>query len=365
MVWMGGLADLQIDSRTLFLRACRGEPVERVPVWMMRQAGRYLPEYRAIREKHSFLEVCQTPELAAEVSLQPLRVVGVDAVIVFSDILIPAQAMGIQLELGDGGPRLGNPIRSTADVGRLRDFDPEQETRSLCDTLRALHKAVGTGTPLIGFAGAPWTLACYMVEGHGKNGFPSAKQFLYHQPQGFRSLLNHIARNTANYLNAQIAAGAAAVQLFDTWAGELTQSDYDEFALRATQQVIRAVKAANPSVPVILYSKGTSHLLESIARSGADVLSLDWRIGLGQVRKTLGAGIALQGNVDPCMLLGPPAQITNAVQATIRQTGGQGHILNLGHGILPSTPVESARLFVETAKNFPLDSVALHKGGTA
>jgi uroporphyrinogen decarboxylase len=354
-----------MDSHTLFLRACRGEPVERVPVWLMRQAGRYLPEYRAIREKHSFLEVCQTPDLAAEVSLQPLRILGVDAVIVFSDILIPAQALGIQLELGDGGPRLGNPVRSAADVARLRDFDPERETRSLCDTLRLLHKAVGVETPVIGFAGAPWTLACYMVQGHGADGFPLAKQFLYHQPAAFRTLLDRIARNTASYLRAQIAAGAAAVQLFDTWAGELTRADYDQFALPATQQVIREVKSAYPSAPVILYSKGTSHLLESVARSGADVLSLDWRVGLDEARKRIGHDITLQGNVDPCVLLGPPAQITAAVQSVVHATGGQGHILNLGHGILPSTPVENARLFVDAAKNLRLDSVAAHRGGVA
>lgn len=318
---------------------------------MMRQAGRYLPEYRAIRERHSFLQVCKTPDLAVEVSLQPYRAFAMDAVIVFSDILVPAEAMGMPLELGDGGPVLANPIRDAATISKLRAFDPERETRFLCDALRQLRRALDPEVPVLGFAGAPWTLACYMVEGRSKDGFPSAKQFLFREPDTFARLLDTIAANTTRYLSAQISAGASAVQLFDTWAGELTLTDFRAAALPATQRIIRDVKAAHPSVPVILYSKGTSHLLDALAETGADVLSLDWRIDLAEARRRLGPRFALQGNVDPCVLLGPPAGIIHAVSQAIEKTGGQGHILNLGHGILPNTPVENARLFIESARS--------------
>jgi uroporphyrinogen decarboxylase len=343
---------------SLFLRACRCQPVERVPVWMMRQAGRYLPEYRAIRERHPFLEVCKTPDLAVEVSLQPYRAFGMDAVIVFSDILVPAEAMGMPLELGDGGPILANPIRDAAAISKLRAFDPEHETRFLCDALRQLRRALQPAVPVLGFAGAPWTLACYMVEGRGKDGFPAAKQFLYRDPSVFKNLLEAIASNTARYLVAQIAAGASAVQLFDTWAGELTLQDFRTAALPATQHIIREVKAAHPRVPVILYSKGTSHLLDALAETGADVLSLDWRIDLADARRRLGPRLALQGNVDPCVLLGPAAGIRQAVSDAITKTAGHGHILNLGHGILPSTPVENARLFIAAGQSISLTASA-------
>ena len=328
---------------------------------MMRQAGRYLPEYRAIREKHSFLEVCRTPELAVEVSLQPYHLLHVDAVIVFSDILIPAMAMGLGLQIEDGGPHIGDPIRNANGVAKLRDFDPEQETRFLCDTLRTLSRSV-TDVPVLGFAGAPWTLACYMVEGKSKDGFPAVKQFLYREPSAFRSLLSRIADNTARYLNAQISAGASAVQLFDTWAGELSLDEYRAIALPATQQVIRQVKSAHPDTPVILYSKATSHLLDALGETGADVLSLDWRVPLGEARRRFGHRMALQGNVDPCVLLGPPAGIEKSVRDAVAATDGRGHILNLGHGILPDTPVEHARHFIETAQKLQLAPVTARTG---
>jgi len=227
-----------INRKELFLRACRGEALPRVPVWMMRQAGRYLPEYREIRAKHAFLEVCKTPQLAVEVSLQPFRRLGVDAIIVFSDILIPAEAMGLQLELGDAGPNLPNPVRSKLDVDRLKVFDPEEETAFLPEAIRRIVKSVGPEVPVLGFAGAPWTLGCYMVEGKAKEGFATVKSFLYHEPKIFRTLLHRIAQATIPYLKAQIAAGAAAVQLFDTWCGELNLPDYEEFALPAVQEII-------------------------------------------------------------------------------------------------------------------------------
>lgn len=341
------LVSTSINRKDLFLRACRGETLPRVPVWMMRQAGRYLSEYREIRAKHGFLEVCKTPELAVEVSLQPFRRLGVDALIVFSDILIPAEAMGLALELGDAGPNLPNPVRSKADVERLKVFDPETETGFLPEAIRRIVKSVGPEVPVLGFAGAPWTLACYMVEGKTREGFAAVKEFLYREPETFRELLHRIAQATIPYLKAQIAAGAAAVQLFDTWCGELNLQDYLESALPAVQEVISEISGM---VPVIYYTKASQHLLAAAARSGANVLSVDWRVNLVEVRETLGPRIALQGNVDPAVLLGPGEKIRETTLDTMNALAGRGHILNLGHGILPNTPVEKAQLFVETGQ---------------
>jgi uroporphyrinogen decarboxylase len=336
-----------LNRKELFLRACRGEATPRVPVWMMRQAGRYLPEYREIRAKRAFLEVCKTPDLAVEVSLQPFRRLGVDAVIVFSDILIPAEAMGLKLELGDAGPNLPEPVRTEADVKKLRDFDPETETGFLMEAIRRIVREVGPSVPVLGFAAAPWTLACYMVEGRTKEGFATVKSFLYHEPKAFEALLFKIARATVAYLKAQIAAGAAAVQIFDTWCGELNLADYEAFALPAVNMMISEIDG---EVPVIYYTKASHHLLPAIARSGADVLSVDWRIGLAELRRTLGPKIALQGNVDPAILFGPPEKISKVTGETVAELGGMGHILNLGHGILQHTPVENAKLFIETGQ---------------
>src|SRR5260370_3200147 len=252
-----------LNRKELFLRACRGEVLPRVPVWMMRQAGRYLPEYREIRAKYAFLEVCKTPQLAAEISLQPFRRLGVDAVIVFSDILIPAEAMGLRLELGDAGPNLPNPVRCKGDVNRLKIFDPEAETGFLPEAIRRIVKSAGPDVPVLGFAGAPWTLACYMVEGKAKEGFATVKSFLYHEPKTFRELLNLIAQATIPYLKAQIAAGAAAVQLFDTWCGELNMEDYQDYALPSVQEIIAGLSGA---VPMIFYTKGSQTLLSALAR---------------------------------------------------------------------------------------------------
>jgi uroporphyrinogen decarboxylase len=341
----------QLTRKELFLRACRGESVPRVPVWMMRQAGRYLPEYREIRAKHAFLKVCKTPELAVEVSLQPFRRLGVDAIIVFSDILIPAEAMGLKLELDDTGPNLPQPVRTKADVERLRLFDPETETGFLPEAIRRIVREVGRDVPVLGFAAAPWTLACYMVEGRAKEGFAAAKSFLYREPKIFRDLLHRIAQATIPYLEAQIAAGAAAVQLFDTWSGELNLRDYEDFALPATQEIISGLGG---NVPVIYYTKASSHLLSAAARSGANVLSVDWRVNLRELRDELAPRIALQGNVDPAVLFGPQEKIRSVTQETIFALRGEGHILNLGHGILQNTPVENAKLFIETAQEAAL-----------
>ena len=353
---MTSLAASTVNRKELFLRACRGEAIPRVPVWMMRQAGRYLPEYREIRAKHAFLEVCKTPDLAVEVSLQPFRRLGVDAVIVFSDILIPAEAMGLALELGDAGPNLPNPVRNKAAVEALRPFDPEDDTGFLPEAIRRIAREVGPEVPVLGFAAAPWTLACYMVEGRTKEGFAAIKSFMHGDPQTFRSLLSRIARATIPYLKAQIAAGAAAVQLFDTWCGELNLRDYEEFALPAVQEVIAELSGL---APVIYYTKASSHLLSAVARAGADVLSVDWRVDLRELRRKIGPGTALQGNVDPATLFATREQIQRETLEAVAALGGAGHILNLGHGILQHTPVENAQLFIETGQRA---SLAQNKG---
>jgi uroporphyrinogen decarboxylase len=338
-----------LTRRELFLRACRGEAVPRLPVWMMRQAGRYLPEYREIRASRPFLEVCKTPELAVEVSLQPFRRLGVDAVIVFSDILIPAEAMGLKLELGDAGPNLPEPVRTESDVERLRIFDPGTETEFLNEAIRRIVREVGPNVPVLGFAGAPFTLACYMIEGKAKEGFATVKSFMYHQPAVFQKLLAKIAQATIGYLKAQIAAGAAAVQLFDTWCGEMSREDYERYALPEVKQITAALAG---TVPVIYYTKASGHLIPAIARCGGDVLSVDWRVNLVELRKYIGPRMALQGNLDPAILFGPEEKIRSATLEIAASLGGRGHILNLGHGILQHTPVENAQLFVETGQRF-------------
>lgn len=329
------------------MRACRAEPLPRVPVWIMRQAGRYLPEYREVRAKHSFLEVCKTPELAIEVSLQPFRQLGVDAVIVFSDILIVAEALGLPLELSDAGPNLPQPVRTASDVQRLHPFDPETETRFVLDAIRGLVRELGPDVPVLGFAAAPWTLACYLVEGRMRDGFVTVKSFCAQHPGMFRELLDRIAAATIPYLRAQIDAGAAAVQLFDTWCGELDRATYEAFALPATQRIISELK---PHAPVIYYTKASHHLMPAITQSGASVLSVDWRIDLRELRGRIGPRVALQGNVDPAVLFGTTEQVRRITLETVTQLGGAGHILNLGHGILPATPVENAKLFVESGQ---------------
>jgi uroporphyrinogen decarboxylase len=340
-----------LTRKELFLRAARCEPVPRLPVWMMRQAGRYLPEYREIRAKHSFLEVCKTPGLAVEVSLQPFRRLGVDAIIIFSDILIPAEAMGLPLELGDAGPNLPEPVRTEADVRKLHLFDPEIDTGFLMEALRRTVKEAGPDVPVLGFAASPWTLACYMVEGRTKEGFATAKEFLYREPKVFRELLQKIARATILYLKAQIAAGVCAVQLFDTWCGELDLHDYTEFVLPAVKEIVAGLGAA---VPVIYYTKASHHLLPAVVQVGANVLSVDWRTPLSKVRELAGPRVAVQGNLDPAVLFAPAEKIRQATLQLAAELGGHGHILNLGHGILPHTPVENAQLFIHTGQQATL-----------
>lgn len=336
------------------IRAAFRQPVDRPPVWMMRQAGRYLPEYRAVRKQTDFLTLCKTPDLAAEVSLQPLDILGVDAVIMFSDILIPVEAMGMHLELTEGkGPVFETPIRTAEQIENLIIPDPTEKTPYALDTIRLLRKQINNAVPLIGFAGAPFTLASYMVEGGTSKNFAELKRMMYAAPEVLHKLLDKLADVITIYLNAKIEAGAQAIQLFDTWAGELTPQAYAEFALPYEQKVFAGLK--RNGVPTLMYINGCGNILEQMATTGADVLSIDWRIDIADARRRLDAAgfahLALQGNLDPCILLGSRATISSAVQEILAKAGGVGHIMNLGHGILPMVPVENARTFIETVKS--------------
>jgi uroporphyrinogen decarboxylase len=338
-----------INMNDRLLRACRREPVDRTPVWMMRQAGRYLKEYREIRKNVSFLDLCKNTDLAAEVSLQPYRILGVDAVIFFSDILIPVEAMGVSVALTDKGPEIANPIRTERDAAALRIPDPAAEMPFVASILKRLRVELRDQVPLIGFSGAPWTLASYMVEGGGSKSFAEIKSLAFREPLVLHALLDKLASTVSSYLAYQIEAGAQVVQLFDTWAGELSRSDYDEFALPYTRKIFESI---GTRVPRILYLNGCATLLESMATSGADVISLDWRISMAEARRRVGQRVALQGNLDPCLLLGAPERIGARTGEILVEAGPLGHILNLGHGILPPTPVENARAFIEFAKSY-------------
>jgi uroporphyrinogen decarboxylase len=317
---------------------------------MMRQAGRYLPEYRAIRAKVDFMSLCKTPELAAEISLQPYRILGVDAVIVFSDILIPVEAMGQQVQISEErGPQILDPIRSRQQVDRLIVPDPLEKTHFVMETIRLLRRQLDGEVPVIGFAGAPWTLAAYMIEGGGSRNCAEIKRMMYVEPALLEALLDKIADAVILYLKAQIEAGAQVVQLFDTWAGELSPEDYERFALPYQQKIFDSIDRS--AAPAILFVNGCGAVLEKMARSGADVLSIDWRVELSQARARLGPDIALQGNLDPCALLSTPEIIKSKVRRLVEAGGGRRHILNLGHGVLPATPVENARAFVDAAKS--------------
>jgi len=325
---------------------------------MMRQAGRYLPEYRAIRKDTDFLTLCKTPELAVEVSLQPYRILGVDAVIMFSDILIPVEAMGQEVKLTEQkGPELPDPIRSRQQVDRLTVPDPIDKTGFVMEIIRTLRRELEGAVPLIGFAGAPWTLAAYMIEGGGSKNYAQVKRLMYNDPETFHVLLDKIADTIILYLNAQIEAGAQVVQLFDSWAGELSPRDYSEFALPYEQKIFASI---NRSAPSIIYINGSGTFLEQMATCGADVLSIDWRVNLDAARARVGEKFTLQGNLDPCVLLSTPDIVSEKARELIRLGGGSRHILNLGHGILPMTPVENARAFIEAAKR-PANQEALSR----
>ena len=337
----------------LLLRACRREPVERPPVWMMRQAGRYLPEYRAVRERADFLTMVGTPELAVEVTLQPVDLIGVDAAIIFSDILVVPQAMGMALSVDEGiGPRFHQPVRTAADFCRLREASPADDLGYVLDALRLARRELAGRVPLIGFAGAPWTLMSYMVEGQGSKSFTHAKRLLVQDPRSAHALLERLARTVGRFLVAQVEAGAQAVQLFDSWAGALGPRDFREFALPYLTEAVRIARGAG--APVIAFAPGAGWALEEIATAtGADVIGVDWQTDAADARRRLGGRpVALQGNLDPAWLHAPPATIRERTHEMLAAFGGRGHIANLGHGITPDVPVEHARAFVDAVKEW-------------
>ena len=335
-------------SEPRFLRACRREPVDCTPVWFMRQAGRYMAEYRAIRAKYSLLEICAHPDLAAEITLQPVRALDVDAAILFADILLPLVPMGIDLEFAaDEGPVIHNPIRTSTDVAALRSVEPRESLAHVLQAIGLVRRELGGHTPLIGFAGAPFTLASYLIEGGSSRTFVKTKQMMYGAPRTWHALMGKLARVVADYLVAQIEAGAQAVQLFDSWVGCLSPDDYCEYVLPHSQFVLRAVRATG--VPAIHFGTGTATLILWMKTAGGDVIGLDWRMPLDLAWKALGPETAVQGNLDPVALLVEPPypELERRVQAILKQASGRpGHIFSLGHGILPETPVENVKAVV-------------------
>jgi len=323
-----------------FLRACRRQSVDATPVWFMRQAGRYMPEYRAIRARHSLLEICRTPDLAAAVTLQPVERIEVDAAILFSDLLLPLEPMGIPFDFVKGeGPQIERPIRSAEDVGRLKRFEPREALSHVLATIRLVRVRLDGRVPLIGFAGAPFTLASYAIEGGPSAQFARTKALMYADPAVWHRLCELLADLVGEYLAAQVEAGVQAVQLFDSWAGALSPRDYREFARPYTQRIMRRVQPLG--APVIHFGTGTAMLLEEMCEAGGDVIGVDWRIPLDQAWERIGTDRAVQGNLDPTLLLGPLDRVLRGAEDVLRRAGGRpGHIFNLGHGILPETPVE-------------------------
>jgi len=335
-----------------FLKALLREPVDVTPVWMMRQAGRYLPEYKATRAKAgSFMELCMNPELACEVTIQPLERFPLDAAILFSDILTVPDAMGLQLRFAEGeGPIFDKPVRTEADVNNLFVPDPEGELKYVMDAVRTIRRELNGRVPLIGFSGSPWTLATYMVEGSSSKEYSKVKGMLFDRPDLMHKLLDTTAKAVIQYLNAQIAAGAQAVQIFDTWGGILTPRDYQEFSLNYMQQIIDGLtrEADGRKVPVILFTKGGAQWLEAMADTGADALGIDWTCDIGKARERVGDRVALQGNMDPTVLYANPERIREEVGTILESYGnGAGHIFNLGHGIHQHVNPEHAGAFVE------------------
>jgi len=314
----------------------------------MRQAGRYLPEYREVRKRLKFLELCEDVPSAIEVTLQPFRRFAMDGIVIFSDILIPLPPMGIGIRLDEGGPEIPEPVRTAADVERLHGFDPEEKTAFVLEIHRGLKREIHDQAATIGFCGAPWTLATYAIEGRGSKSFPAVKALMHREPKVLEALLAKLADAVGDYLAAQIRAGADVVQVFDTWAGELSRADYDRFARPATERLLAKLPRRG-EVPVVLFASGSSHLIDSFATMPVDVVSVDWKLPLDEARRRA-PGKALQGNVDPGVLLGTPDGVTRAVLAARRAAGPLGHIVNLGHGILPPTPPENVAAFVAAAR---------------
>jgi uroporphyrinogen decarboxylase len=333
----------------LLIKTLRGEPTERTPVWMMRQAGRYLPDYRALRDKYDFFTRVQTPALAAEITLQPVDQIGVDAAILFSDILVVLQAMGLEVQLIENkGPLLPEPVRTEADLSRIFIPDVEESLGYVFDAIRLTKQELNNRVPLIGFAGSPWTLLCYMVEGRGSKTFDITKSFCYTQPVLAHRLLQMLTDTTIAYLKQQVKAGADIIQLFDSWGGLLSPDDFEIFSLRYLRQIIQSLKN---EVPAILFAKGAWGSITEIVGTGAAGIGLDWTIRPETARKMAGNGITLQGNLDPARLLSPIPELKKEVTKMLNGFGPGRYIANLGHGMLPHIPVDHARAFVEAVKN--------------
>lgn len=334
----------------LLLKALRGETVSRPPVWMMRQAGRYLPDYRKLREKYSFFERCRNPEIATEITLQPVEQVGVDAAIIFSDILVIPAAMGLEVQLIENvGPLLPSPIRYEKDLSRISIPDVNDKLHYVFDAIQMTKKSLNGKVPLIGFAGAPWTILCYMVQGKGSKTFDEARAFCFQQPETAHRLLQMITNTTIAYLKGQVAAGADCIQLFDSWGGVLTPDDFEIFSLQYSRQIIQALK---DDCLTILFAKGAWFALKELAETGANALGIDWNIRPETARALAGHNVTLQGNFDPAKLLAPIPEIRKEVKKMLQQFGKEKYIANLGHGILPNVPVDHAKAFVEAVKEY-------------
>ena len=337
---------------SVFLQACRREPVKHTPVWFMRQAGRSLPEYRAVREKHAFMEVCREPELCAEVTLQPVRRLGVDAAILFADIMTPLIGIGVELELVENvGPVIQHPIRGQRDLAQLRTLEPEQDVPFVMAAVRLVKQELGGTTPLIGFAGAPFTLASYLIEGKSSRNFTKTKALMYSEPKLWHDLMGRLSDITIAYLQAKASAGADALQLFDSWVGCLSPADYATYVQPYSQRIIGSL-----GKPVIHFGTNTATLLPLMRADGASVIGADWRIGLDNAWKAIGPDIAIQGNLDPAVLLGPWKVIARQAGDILRAANGRpGHIFNLGHGIFPETPLDNLTRLVELVHAYTPD----------
>ncbi|CAN5304484.1 uroporphyrinogen decarboxylase [soil metagenome] len=334
----------------LFLKALKGETVERPPVWMMRQAGRYLPDFMKLKDKYDFFTRCRTPELATEITVMPIRQIGPDAAILFSDILVVPQAMNIEVEMKPGlGPWLPNPIRSSVDVEKVIVPDVYQELGYVLEAIKMTKKELNNEVPLIGFAGSPWTILCYAVQGQGSKNFDMAKKFCFTNPVAAHTLLQKITDTTIAYLKAKVAAGVDAVQIFDSWGGMLSPTDYPTFSFNYIQQIVDALK---DEIPVIVFGKGCWFALHEMARSGASALGVDWTCSPRNARYLSGGEITLQGNFDPARLYSPPAEIKRMVHQMIDEFGKDRYIVNLGHGILPDIPVDNAKAFIDAVKEY-------------
>jgi uroporphyrinogen decarboxylase len=323
-----------------FLRACRRQPVDVTPVWFMRQAGRYMPEYRALRERYSLLDICRRPELAVKVTLQPLDAIEVDAAILFSDLLLPFTPLGLEFDFLKGeGPAVANPVRTESDVDRLKRFEPREALGHVLETIRLLRATLANRAPLIGFAGAPFTLAAYAIEGGPSTNYAKTKAFMYSSPRAWHRLCARFAEMAADFLKAQVEAGAQALQIFDSWAGTLSRGDYRELALPHTKFVFQSL--ADTGVPLVHFGVGTTAILRDLAEAGGDVIGVDWRLPLDEAWSHIGFDRAIQGNLDPALLLGPSDRMLAQADEVLRRAGGRpGHVFNLGHGVLPETPLE-------------------------